>query len=194
MKEPLTLKGERYTFTTLCLASKEELESIMKLGVPPSIESLAGFEFKGYNTFNLTDILGIRKFKKGFFKPKHSLHPGIQLEGYNVKVVQNMLGEPWIPVLKKNKKIIHGYYVVYPVSLKEIDNYYPNALLLNYGLSKLNPIYDPSRLLRDYLVQVYENNPDLLVGKAYISLGKLRKFVSFFVLERENKIEIDNLP
>jgi len=189
-KEILKPDGQRYTYLDLVVAPPEVLESIMKQGKSPDVRSLVGSEFKGYNTLDLTQILGFRKFKKGFYADRPPETPNERIKGYNVRVVQNGLKDPWIPVMKKGHPIRHGFYDCYPVDPGEPDNLYPNALLINYACGR-NFKLDPANLLRDYLVQVYPDNPDLLLGKAYIALGPLRKPVSFFVLERYNTREPD---
>jgi hypothetical protein len=59
-------------------------------------------------------------------------------------------------------------------------------LLLDYGLGGNGPFGPP---LRDYIVQVYPDNADLLLGKAYLALGPLRIPAGFFILERLKKHE-----
>lgn len=189
-KEARQLNGERYDYNALCLATKDHLEEVFRLGAQPVMKSLAGWEFKGYNVFEPAELVGIRKFKKGFYLEDPSRDPALGISGYNVQIHPNTLGEPWIDKTKKGEPIRFGWYDVYPVSLSETDNKYPNALLLNYSLSPKNFALDPSRLLRDYLVQVYPDNPDLLLGKAYGSLGPMRIFLDFFVLERHNESTI----
>ena len=171
--------GEKLDFITLALASNAELEEYMKRGIAPDVRKLVGWRFKGYNTLDVTTILGFRKFKKGFFSKEPPPHEGAPIWGYNVDVKQNGLVDPWI----EKGKPPYGFYRVYRVDPASRDNLYPNALLLDYGQGG-NPPYDPSRFLRDYLVQVDPDNPDLLLGKAYVALGPVRVFVSFFVLER----------
>ena len=83
-----------------------------------------------------------------------------------------------------------GWYETRAVDLAEPDGKYPNAALINYAASDKNPVIDPTRLLRDYLVQVYPDNPDLYLGKAFLAFGPLRLFVSYFVLERHNPSEL----
>jgi hypothetical protein len=51
--------------------------------------------------------------------------------------------------------------------------------VLDYGRGG-NPPRDPSRLLRDYLVQAGQ---DLFVGAAYAAVGRRRLLVGYFVLE-----------
>jgi len=56
-------------------------------------------------------------------------------------------------------------------------------VLLDYGRGGNKP-WDPTRGLRDYVVQVDPSNPDLFLGKAYYALGPLRVHSNFFILER----------
>ncbi len=186
-REPLQPNGQRYDYVSLALADNAELEHVMRCGVRPDPALLMGWEFKGYNTFDLTQVLGIRKFKKGFYQRDPVADPQGGIDGYNVQCVVNGLGEDWFDKIKNGESIKHGWYHCYPVSLSETDNRYPNGLLINYDCD-LNPMLDPSRKLRDYLVQPYADNPDLMLGKAYVAVvGPLRLFVSYFVLERYNE-------
>ena len=169
-------------YISLALASNDELEAYMKRGVAPDVRQLVGWRFRGYNTLDFTTVLGFRKFKKGFFSEKEPEHAASPICGYNVDVEQNGLGEPWI----EKDKPPYGFFKVYRVDPAQKDNFYPNALLLDYGRGK-NPPYDPSQFLRDYLIQPDPDNPDLLLGKAYVAVGPLRLFVSYFVLERLDK-------
>ena len=56
-------------------------------------------------------------------------------------------------------------------------------MLLNYGKGG-NAAFDPTQVLRDYVVQVDPKNPDLLLGKAYGAIGPLHIPTNFFILER----------
>ena len=184
--EPRQPNGDRYDYVSLCLATNEELEDVMRRGVQPDPSKIAGWEFRGWNTFDLTSMLGIRKFKKGFYLEDPVANPAQGIEGYNVQVVQNGLGDDWFDKIKNGNSIKHGWYNCYPVDLNEVDNKYPNALLINYDCGR-NPPMDPSSKLRDYIVKPYGDNNDLMLGKAFVSLGPLRVFVSFFILERYNE-------
>jgi len=183
--EARQLNGERYDYQALCLATPEMLEEVMRTGSRPTLENLSGWEFRGYNTPFFADLLGIRKFKKGFYRENPSAGFDV-IQGYNVKIRQNRYGEPWIDVVKNGDSVKFGWYNVYPVRMNEPDYRYPNAVLINYGYDK-NSRLDPTRNLRDYLVQVYPGNNDLYLGKAFVALGPLRVFVSYFPLQRENR-------
>ncbi len=177
----IDIKGAKLDYLSLTTASNGFLEEVLRAGIVPDVDKLAGWEFRGFNTLDLTGMIGIRKFKKGFYKE------GDALKGYNVKIKQKGgLLDEWEDIVKDGQSAKHGYYDVMPVTDAEKDNLYPNSLLLNYGASDRNPKADPSRFLRDYLVQVDADNDDLYLGKAFVALGPKRVFVSYFVLERSN--------
>lgn len=171
--------GERYDYISLATASDEILEEVLRAGTRPAAADLAGWEFRGTHVPELLRVVGLRKFKKGF------VQDGQQLRGYSVKVRQNRLGEAWIDVMRGGVPVRHGWCQALPAPDGGPDGLYPEALLLDYGAGRNHPL-DPARVLRDYLVQVYPDNPDLLLGKAYAALGGRRTPLSFFVLERYN--------
>ena len=156
---------------------RRELEQAFLRGHRPDLASLAGWEFRGANTPRLARALGIKKFFKGFMRD------GGELRGYNRAVTQNRLRGPW--TAKRAEPF--GFYKVRPVDPTARDNAYLHALLLDYGEGE-NPRLDPSRGLRDYLVQVDASNPDLFLGKAYYAAGPLRIPLSFFILERHVRV------
>jgi hypothetical protein len=103
--------------------------------------------------------------------------------GYNCPVVQNVLDGRWHTKPSDTAPKRFGFYEVAPVDPTARDNHYLHSVLLDYGKGG-NKAYDPSRGLRDYLVQVDRDNPDLYLGKAYYALGPLRVHSNFFILER----------
>ena len=159
--------------------SMRDLEKIFVRGTEPNLDDLVGWEFRGVNHMPLNnyvrfaELVGIKKFVKGFFRTEDG-----RVMGYNSPVARNALDGRWNVAPKK-----FGYYEVAPVDPTARDNYYLHAVLLNYGKGK-NPVYDPSQVLRDYLVQVDPKNPDLFLGKAYGAFGPLRIPTNFFILER----------
>lgn len=165
-------------FEELALSSNHVLSEVFDSGAEPSLDALVGYEWRGYNMALLVRLLGIQKFIKGFFRLNG------RIEGYNTPVQQNGLTGSWIhkPNVKNPKR--YAFYIVTRVDTNSQDNLYPQALLLNYGASLRNPRRGVERLLRDYLVQPYAQNPDLLLGKAYFAFGSRRVFSNFFVIER----------
>ncbi len=162
--------------------SPAELEQVFLRGVTPDLDGLIGWQFRGCNAPDWARIVGIKKFIKGFFRK------GDQVMGYNCPVRQDALSLPWKAKPSDAAPKRFGFYTVDPVDPTARDNAYLHAVLLDYSRGD-NPALDPSRGLRDYLVQVHADNPDLLLGKAYYALGPARVATSFFILERDRRAE-----
>ncbi len=165
-------------FRELAQSSDSHLEQILRVSKGPTLEPLVGFEWRGYNTSWRTKLLGIQKFIKGFFQE------GDGVEGYNVPVLQNGLDEPWLHLPTPDNPRRYAFYRVTEVDRESDDHFYPQAILLDYGASARNAAWPGVRILRDYLVQPEPDNPDLLLGKAYLALGPLRLPSNFFILDR----------
>jgi hypothetical protein len=174
-----------WTYRKLTDLSRKQLEAIIVGGISPDIEGLLNWEFRGWNITPMARMLGIQKFKKGFYRELNA-HRDDQCSGYNVEVRQNTLDEPHIAVPNEQFPHRYAHYLVTPVEQNSRDNLYPNALLLDYSRGPENPFWHPANRLRDYLVQIDRGNPDLLLGKAYIAIHSLRIFSNFFILERYN--------
>ena len=81
----------------------------------------------------------------------------------------------------------HGFYDVYPASESARWNAYPKSVLIDYAI-ELNGL-DPSRVLRDYLIQPDPDNRDLYLGFAHLALGPITLPFGFFVLERFEAVD-----
>jgi len=167
--------------------SNAERDEVMRAGVAPRFEDLVGWEFAGTNTPPITALIGIRKFKKGFYEgaPLVSGGPEPFIQGYNVKVEQNGIGQPHNARPSEEAPKRHDFYRVCAITDGMQHDRYPNAMLLHYGFGGNGA--SPGGWLRDYLVQVHPDDRDLLLGRAYAAPFGGRGFsVSFFVLERNN--------
>lgn len=161
--------------------------AIMESGGAPALEDLVGWEFAGINTGWLAGIGGVRKFKKGFYEgPARAAGPEPFVQGYNVPVRQNGVGQPHVAKPSDAAPKRFGFYRVHRVQPGARDSKYPKALLLDYSLGG-NFALDPANLLRDYVVQVHPDDPELLLGRAYAALLGMRIPVSYFVLKRMNR-------
>ncbi|MBI3553862.1 MAG: hypothetical protein HY077_15310 [Elusimicrobia bacterium] len=168
-------------YKALARLSNNELEKIFRASKGPTPESLAGWEWRGYNTPWFCSVIGIRQFIKGFFRNERG-----GIEGYNIPPKQTGLDGEWVQKPSPEAPKRFGFYVVGPVRADSVDNLYPDALLLDYGASPRNASWRVERLLRDYVVQPDEKNQDIMLGKAYLALGR-RVPTSFFVIERLRK-------
>ena len=170
--------------------SKSDLETAFLRGVTPSLESLVGWEFRGMNHPKWARLAGIKKFVKGFERrdaPSEASTSGAAgglppVYGYNRPVKQNQLTEAWNVGDKR-----FGFYLVTPVDPTSRDNAHLHAVLLDYGRGG-NGRFDPTRGLRDYLVQVDSDDPNLFLGLAKYALGPFRIQTNFFVLERLREV------
>jgi len=162
----------------LASRSRAALETTFLRGHMPDLDALVGWEFRGINAPEWARLLGIKKFVKGFIR-----HDDGHTTGYNCPVVQDGLARPWRTLPDDDAPKRFGFYRVAAVDPSSRDNAYLHAALLDYAKGGNKP-WDPSRGLRDYLIQVEPGNPDLYLGKAYYALGPLRIATSFFVLER----------
>ncbi|MBC7974523.1 MAG: hypothetical protein H7138_06010 [Myxococcales bacterium] len=167
----------------LARASLRELEHAFQRGVTPEIDTLVGWEFRGINCTPrglppIARLAGIQKFVKGMFRADDG-----RAMGYNTPVVQNVLDGRWRTRPSDEAPRRFGFYTIDAVDPTSRDNAYLHALLLDYGQGG-NPLWDVSRGLRDYLVQLEDGDLDRLVGKAYYAAGPARVGVGFFLLER----------
>ncbi len=181
--------GDRFSWLEILRdMSNGQRETIMRTGVAPRLPDLAGWEFGGGNCPPIFRLIGIRKFVKGFYEGPARAPRGPEpfLQGYNVDVRNNGDDEPHVMKPSEEKPKRYGFYRVHQVVEGARDDKYPNALLLDYGLGG-NGLFGPP--LRDYLVQVYPDDPDLLLGKAYLNLLGLRIPSNFFVLKRLHRHE-----
>jgi hypothetical protein len=164
--------------------SMYELERVFVRGATPDLNALVGWEFRGINHLPLNDYLpiaqlaGIKKFVKGFYRGEDG-----RVMGYNIPVARNVLDGRWHlkPTDREPKRF--GFYQVAAVDPTVRDNTYLHAVLLDYSKGG-NAKLDPTNGLRDYVVQVDPDNPDLFLGKAFYAVGPLRIPTNFFILER----------
>ena len=71
-----------------------ELEQVFQRGATPDLDALVGWEFRGINHLPLNalpvaQLVGIKKFVKGFFRDEDG-----RVMGYNCPVVQNVARRP----------------------------------------------------------------------------------------------------
>ena len=202
----LAPSGERWSWLSMMeRATTAQLELALLGGVAPKMESLVGWEFGGGNCVRIYSLLGIRKFVKGFYEgpardqgPSPSLSRegklelvagfplGKILQGYNIAAIRNADAEPHVCKPSDEKPGRYGFYRVHAPVSGARDARYMNSLLLDYGLGG-NGLFGPP--LRDYIVQVYPDDPDLLLGKAYGAIGPIRIPLNFFVLKRRRAVE-----
>jgi len=169
-----------WTFDTLTRASLSELEGLMRRGVAPALDSIVGWEFRGWNVLPAYGVplfwaMSNLRFIKAFVERDG------RIAGYNLKVCRGGRHTPWFCTPSDKSRTLLGFYDVFEPGVGAKGVEYPRALFLDYAQPE-NTLFT-GRTLEDYVVQVMPENPDLLLGKAYLPLGKVR-FGGFFVLQR----------
>jgi hypothetical protein len=184
---------EKLTYKDLAAMKPAELEKVLQSGTAPTLESLAGYEFRGYNVLPAPAhlvmwLLSNIRFIKCFFQKEGDAPIGEadHIHGYNLKVKRGGLDDPWSCNPDDEKPDRIGLYHVHPKRPREPLDEYPHAVFLDYNLPVNN--FFTGKTIEDYLVQVSPDNPDLLLGKAYFRAGPIRS-PSFFILERLQKHE-----
>ncbi|MDP8256847.1 MAG: hypothetical protein P9M14_13945 [Candidatus Alcyoniella australis] len=174
------MSAEKRTMQDLIKMKTSELDAVFEAGTTPEFEQLAGWEFRGYNHPGFTRVLGFQKFTKGFFQKDG------QPFGYNVPIKQNGADNPWIAKPSDETPKRYGFYSVKAYQADDEDAAHPHALFLDYGDGD-NPLQTFTWVLRDYLVQIDPENPDLYLGRAYVRVGPIKTMGSYFILERHRQ-------
>lgn len=158
-------------FLELAGRSRQELAALMVRGTQPDMAALSGWEFRGLNTAPWMRAVGADRFVKGFAAGR----------GYNRRVKRGARSDPWLSPGRPEPEPFAPFTVA-PVDPEAPDNRYLHALLLDYGALASGPL-DPAGRIRDYLVEV-EGSAELLLGHAFVAVGRTRLQATFFVLER----------
>lgn len=187
---PRKAKGPRMalTYHELCTSPRARLEQWLVEAKGPSLASICGYEFRGFNVLAPHEkavmwVLGNVRFIKCFF-PGPKGDASEPLDGYNMKVKNGGLADPWATVPNEEKPTKIGRYKVYGTRNRPGKNLYPNSVFLDYAQPG-NTLFSGSTI-DDYVVQPDPANPDLLLGKAYTRLGLMTPS-TYFCLERYQK-------
>ncbi|MBI5495325.1 MAG: hypothetical protein HY904_09860 [Deltaproteobacteria bacterium] len=177
------------TFKELVASDRAKLEALMTEGRGPTLESIAGWEFRGHNVLApheklVMTVMSNVRFIKCFFPEDRQATPGRtyeMLHGYNLKVRNGGVDDPWTTIPDEKTPNRLGHYRVYRARNRPGTNVYPNAIFLDYKQPQ-NNLFSGSTI-DDYVVQPDPGNPDLLMGKAYTNLAVMTP-ATFFILER----------
>jgi hypothetical protein len=167
------------TFEQLASLRNDQLEAVLKAGTPPTAADLTGYEFRGWNQNSGTDIIGTRKFIKGFY----GVMPDGTGWGYNMPVEQTGMNQPWKPKQQNGKDIRYGFFRLLPGTRMK-DSVYPAMLVVDYRQWPDYFVLSPIKYTVDYLAFVDPGNPNLILGKSYSQFLGLRMFLGFFLLDR----------
>ncbi|MEM9072077.1 MAG: hypothetical protein AAGE52_26460 [Myxococcota bacterium] len=179
------------TVAELHAMDNDALCDVLVHGHPIDPNELADRDYRGVSlgVWEVVKRLSWTKFRKSFYRD-----PTTQaLRGWNVRMQQNGLEGPDLPVLRRGVPLTFGHYAVVPTRgyamprRKGAPVFCHRGLMLDYGLGRGNPPH--LRSLRDPIVAVQPGDASLLLGWTYLDLGIARvPTPSFFTLERTGPI------
>jgi hypothetical protein len=172
-----------YDFEGLTRLDNPSLKNILDGGAKPELRDLVGYDFRGFNLQSLTALIGTRKFKKGFYGDPQEGH----IWGYNIRVVQDGVGVPWVALPSDDKPNRLAFFKVFPAEPTGRDADFAHTMVIDYSQWKDYFVLNPARYILDYLVLPDPANRDLLLGISYFAVGNIKTFAGYFVLERYNQ-------
>jgi hypothetical protein len=158
----------------------KQLLAELKRGHAIAAEELSDTEYRGTSLGlpQFVERLTWKKFKKTF----HRDASRCVLRGWNVRLEQNALEEPCVPLKKHGGAVTFGHYHVLSPEGHRIPKGCDRGLLIHYGHGKKSAL-DFNGLVRDPLVAVNPGDTRLLLGWSYLDLGFCLGTPSFFTLE-----------
>jgi hypothetical protein len=165
-------------YLALVSTPPSKLAAVARRGDTPDVGALRGWEWRGTNVPATSRLLGLRRFIKGFVPGD-----GGRVEGYNVSVAGADLCSPWTERRQRDGRRDWARFTVAPADPEAVDNRYLHALLLDYG-GVTTPEPGIAGRIRDYLVRVVPGSDELLLGHAFLAVGRARIAVGWFALER----------
>jgi len=180
----------RFTADQLWGMNQDALHERLAEGhaLPP--EALDDTEYRGVSLGLPAWVEGLTwsKFRKCFHRDPSGL-----LRGWNVRLEQNGLDAPDVPMTKKGAPFTFGHYEVvstrgYPMPRRRGRAVYCHrGLLLDYGRGDNPP--GMLRYLRDPVVAVNAGDPTLLLGWSYLDFGVFQASTpSFFTLQKSGPL------
>jgi len=180
-----------FTLGDVVQMDASDLDRAMRGGGPVDLAALENRVYEGVslNLPSLIEKLSWVKFAKVFKR-----EPDGDLRGWNCKVDQTPLDQPWVLTLDRGAPKTYGHYRVRPVADYRMPRPYGGGdCMLDYGLGR-NPRLDPSGRVRDPVVAL-DDASELLLGWSYVDLGITQTSTpSYFVLRRGPELEHEAPP
>jgi len=176
----------RVTADEVALLGPERWRELLRAGHPIEPRSIEGWAYRG-TSLGLPAIVERATWKR-FQKAFHRDAATGRLRGWNVRTVQRIDRSRSEPMRARDgTPRTFGPFDVVHARGRGVPHGFDRGLLLDYGCG---PRLDPTSRLRDPIVALHEGDGDLLLGWSYLTIaGRAIDTPSFFVLEREHRIE-----
>jgi hypothetical protein len=164
-------------------ANQAELTEALHAGFAVDPSALDDTEYRGISLGipGVIEKLTWKTFKKVFHRdPERGV-----LRGWNVRMKQQGIDGPWVPMTKRGQPLTFGHFEVVPAGAEPVPQGCERGLLIHYGRGH-NRRLDPVGRLRDPIVALEEGSAERLLGWSYLDIaGRHVKTPSFFYLERD---------
>lgn len=193
---------ERYLETIAMVSSSSGVaKALLHRGVRPQRSEMLGWGYRGFNTFWGAKLGNVQEFMKVFFYDELGDNGYPNFHGYNLVVKQNGPESDLEFATRHGESfLVQGAFYVGPTEDQApLAQRHPNALWFNYGgyprgIESVFPIHKnpvgDGRWLRDYVVQPYEDEPGILLGRPYLRVPVLGIHVpvGYFILKRDREV------
>ena len=166
--------------------NRRELLNVLRDGHPIAPDGIADAAYRGISLGlpAWVDRLAWKTFQKTFHRDPATGH----LRGWNVRIEQRGYEAPSVALRKNGQPFCWGHYRVVTPAKPAPRIGRSRGLLIHYGLGG-NAALDPTNRVRDPLVAITRDNPNMLLGWSYVDLGVLSFGTpTFFLLEREGPL------
>lgn len=170
----------------LLTMSRAELLELVRNGHPIDPRDLDDTEYAGISLGlpQVVEKLTWKKFKKTFHRDPLTG----ALRGWNVRIQQDSLDDPWVAMYRDGAPKTFGHYEVIDPAGVPMPTDCHGGLLIDYGRGR-NRRFEPMNVARDPLVAVNPGSAQLLLGWSYVELGFARFGTpSFFSLEHDGAL------
>jgi hypothetical protein len=157
-------------------------------GHPVDARALEGFAYRGTSLGlpGFVEKLTWKTFQKTFHRDERTG----RLRGWNVRLHQDGIDAPSRPIMQKGKPLCVWHYEVVPPRGVPMPKGFDRGLVIDYGIAKGNPPWEPTRLCKDPLVALTPGNYDELLGVSYVVLGgRCIETPTYFTLVRDHPID-----
>jgi hypothetical protein len=164
---------------------RRELMARLRAGHAIDPHALDDSEYRGTSLGlpGFVEKLSWKVFRKTFCRDPEL---GV-LRGWNVRLEQNGLDGPSVPMTKAGESVTFGHYRVVEPGAVRLPPGCDRGLVIHYGLGGNGT--SPIARVRDPVVALTAGSVERLLGWSYVDLGiTLLGTPSFFLLEREGPL------
>ncbi len=167
-------------FRRMCRAPAQVLTRIIARAVTPDPASLAGWELSGYHLDPPLCGRWLLKHRMGLYRIKDGAS-GTGLGGYIIPCHPGGPDRPWVDRLAGPGSRRTFWFVLEPAG----EGRFPMALVVDHSRRGRARALAPQRLVRQYLAQVHEDDPDLFICAVEVRAGRQVRHLGMTVLVRE---------